>query len=1070
MGPTATARGPTGREASIATPPQLRRSAAIRVGASVLIAGAATTLAIVLFWGPLSVKTDVIGYPIFADFNPYNYFRAFYFAIGVFPVLSVLLFLGLTRIGPRVGLPVPPPRGSLRLNARAPSSQPLFDGDPPLISVPPSKGLAVVVARIAFVGAVLGLEAGIAADHVWRGVMLGTLTYGLATVAGAWVLGRAGPGDRPLIARLSPINTVGTVLTVVGLFVVSANTEVHVLADGSTDRYPWFPLWLALPVAAALGACITAGLRRHDAMRVERWALLLVVAPVSLFVLLATLPGALPGFDSFERGQLLVGARLVEDGFLPWRDVVLAHGVLQDAVSSSIGFAVFGNTAWSNTAVYGIYLGPLYLVASFFLFSYLFGRNWIFLLLSSLVLLYPELASADFRIILWPAILLLLARVLEHPTRLTSIALAFLVVGQAIITPEAAPAIVAITAVLFLYELYGRERGTPLISAFPRLLWFAGAGIAFAAVFAVYMAIRGGLDDFIYISATLPRGHVLVGALPPGPNPNTISQALFDFLALTPPAVLLIAFAYAAARLRLRRGFSTQDWVMAAVAIFLALYYAKFLSRMDNHAYQPYGVALPLLLFIIYRVVGAAERTIRDRWPRNAVLGLTAHPVSLVLVVVFAALTWGTLRDRVADAPARYDTGAANAPEVGRLGYAQSFDAVAYRDLKRVVDAYLGPTDTLFDFTGSPGLFFYLMDRDPSTRFPLAMGVADNTELQEDILDQLREVRPKLVVFDTTDFAYLPLANFDGTPSMVRLYLVSRWILDHYRPLISTHGYTFYARRDAPAASPTRPKLAVRPTLRNLEFLTQQCTWGFSPNFLSGAAVPAPGAQSVNARAGTVSNPQATIAGWAGDPEANAPAREVLATVDGRIVGRAVPQIDRPDLITGGWPSGFARAGFHVQIPAALQGSDKVHVYGVADDGSVAELPLGTSASPRRGTVRLNRRLVRLDPEAVNGYVDLTLGPPSLQIELPRDSRWTDYRWLEIDPGKGGFRKGNFALFDDPGRPSVGREITFQTLDGSPDRYVIPVGSCAQWHGYRSRRLFLAADPSQEISAVRLIR
>jgi len=33
----------------------------------------------------------------------------------------------------------------------------------------------------------------------------------------------------------------------------------------------------------------------------------------------------------------------------------------------------------------------------------------------------------------------------------------------------------------------------------------------------------------------------------------------------------------------------------------------------------------------------------------------------------------------------------------------------------------------------------------------------------------------------------------------------------------------------------------------------------------------------------------------------------------------------------------------------------------------------------------------------------------------------------------------------------------------------IQIGSCSQWHGYRSRTLYLRTDPPQALRAVRLI-
>jgi hypothetical protein len=361
------------------------------------------------------------------------------------------------------------------------------------------------------------------------------------------------------------------------------------------------------------------------------------------------------------------------------------------------------------------------------------------------------------------------------------------------------------------------------------------------------------------------------------------------------------------------------------------------------------------------------------------------------------------------------------------------------------------------------------MQRYPSTRYFFSGSLTDTAELQTDVINRLRRSPPKLVVFDNTSSTLTGLSSMDGIPNDVRLYKISRWILDRYRPLLTTHDHTIYARRDLPPLSKVGLHLAERPATRGVPFLTQPCTWGYAPTFLSSAVLPPQGAKPVAVRVGGVQHPQASLLGWAGDQHAGEPAVKVIAALGGKIVGSATTGVERPDLPAGGWPAGFARAGFRIQIPAPIRNSKQLSVFGVARDGSVSQLPSERSGA-RKGIVRIGGRDVRLDPGAVAGHVDLILGAPSRQIALPPDARWSDFHWLEIDAGSNGFQKSSFALFDRQGRPSAGREISFQTLARSPHRYVVPVGSCPQWHGYRSRRLFLAVAPQQDIAGVRLIR
>ena len=84
----------------------------------------------------------------------------------------------------------------------------------------------------------------------------------------------------------------------------------------------------------------------------------------------------------------------------------------------------------------------------------------------------------------------------------------------------------------------------------------------------IYMASRGALGDVVYVTVNLVAGHTLDGAVPPSGASAGVSQAKFDFIALAPVAALLVSFAYAAVRLRLRRPFLLADWPMAAAALF----------------------------------------------------------------------------------------------------------------------------------------------------------------------------------------------------------------------------------------------------------------------------------------------------------------------------------------------------------------------------------------------------------------------------------------------------------------------------------------------------------------------
>ena len=298
---------------------------------------------------------------------------------------------------------------------------------------------------------------------------------------------------------------------------------------------------------------------------------------------------------------------------------------------------------------------------------------------------------------------------------------------------------------------------------------------------------------------------------------------------------------------------------------------------------------------------------------------------------------------------------------------------------------------------------------------------------------------------------------------------MSQWILDHYRPLLTTHAHTLYLRRDLAPAGRRDTRLTEQPIKDEVPFQTQRCLWGSAPSFLQGPGLP-PLAATRRRAGGEPVLDLVTVVGWAGDPTTESPAREVILTVDGRVVGRSAPGVVRPDLLAFGLPQGFKRSGFEIAFrPPPGWARSELRVYGVARGGEVSQLVRQDGGKIRR-TARLDGRSVRVDPSFVYGQINSVTRDRMLAIKRPPGSQWSDYRWLELEAGPGGFKEGDFALYDRLDRPSPQREISFTTLERSASRFAVPVGSCAQWHGYRERQLYLNPGPFQAIPTVRLIR
>jgi hypothetical protein len=922
---------------------RLRPTPAVRAALLVASAAASTALA-ALVWSQLphrlNVRTDIVGYPEAADFNIERYFWAYGLVAGLFPFLTLAFYLFLRRtLAPGPAQPL----GVIGLlDRRAPAAS----GD--------RVSLALSAGGILLVGITLGFE--IAIGGGWQdlgGIVLAVAAtaYGLA-VATIAAMAVAGPlRGRELDAVLAGVNAVLATLTVLGLAWVSAGTKVTVSSDGTVHHYPWFPWWLGALVTIALLAIVIRAVRTPAATRtIERRVLVLVVTPVLLFLFLAVLPGAPGDMDSFHEGEQLGAAHLTAAGRFPWRDLLFIHGPLGDVFQPLLNMNVFGDTRWGNLAGEAVLSKPATAVALFLLCAYLFRDNWLFLLGTQVAIVTGWVFAMQVqstRLLFVPIVILLLTALLRRPTWPRAIAFTTLMLAQTVLTPEGSYMVPAYFAAVVLYELVQRQ-------GFSRTIRCAVTTAVLSAAWIVFLASQQALDDFVFYYRTFAPGHELTGgltvALGEGQSPTAFGGHLYYVFAAGAPIVLvLLAIWYFAARAPAARTIPVDDWAMGAAAVFVGLYYVKFISRTD-HVYQPFEMALPVLFYAIYRIVSAAEAWLASR--RRSWLP-PRHTVTLPLLVVLLVGAPTSLLTLTRGVPSHLAAFAPSEPPVARMGYvlnreplfrsvfpapAKSVGPSLVHDLRAIMRTYVPPGERIFDFSNNPGLFWYLLRLDPATRYyHVSMAIREAT--QHDLIRELRKEQPKIVVF-SSDWLGLPF--WDGISNEVRHYDVSRYLLDHYRPLLRSHGFLVFARNGAqtPPVSDVATKLDEPAQTTDLYFRTFPCDWGYTPDFLTIRPQSEAGAVTVQ------------------------PERGVL------------------------------------QVPAGLA---------------------------------------------------------------------AHFGWLEVE-GTSVFTRTSFELSDRAAANSDERRtIRFRTRGGT-DRVRIQVGSCSQWHGYRSRTLYLRVDPPQQIRAVRLLR
>ena len=1058
--------------------PRRSRAPGLKRPLAVLASGAAAagiTAAIALrVPRVLKIQTDIVGYPIHQAYNPNRATDAYFLGIAVFPVLTLLLYLALTKLATKVGW-MDTPR-------RAPAAGRAIEDD----ENSTTGEVLGAAGRTLAVGGAFGLEAAIiVGGGAGESRLLGfsvVVLYAALVAAAVWLRRPSdGRGHSPMRTAAS-LNTITAPLLLLGLLGVSGATSVRIVSNGSVHQYPWLPpavaLVATLGLLAFLGWRLAMSRTLPATMRVERRVTVFLVGPLILFMLLSAIPGALGPMDMFHEGERLAAGRLTELGYLPWRDLMSLHGPLEDALFPVVGFVMFEPTRWGSLAVSTVLIGPLYLVFLYMLGARFFEVSWAAILAFAVVILtVGGNVLVGERFLFWPLILLLLGASLERRSLWLSAGLGAALIAQAIVTPEAAYCLPACGAVIILYELTRRRRGVGLLESFARALATAAGGLAVLLVFTLWLVTHNTLGSFIFYYQIAAPGHALTGTFPVNPRGWDLA---FGFVALSPTVAFLLAFWYYAARFLRRQPLDTADWIAAAATLFAAIYYTKFLDRPDlAHAYQSFGAALPTIAFVVYRGSVIADAALRrSRWRPAASLPFKRPTGIALLIAVLVAFT-GSLLATFDSVPNHFRGVVASEPSIPRTGYTSgALDQATYDDLSAILRTYLNSNDWLFDFSNEPALYYYLFAQNPRTRY-YHVSTAIPEAAQRDLIGDLQRDRPKLIVFTNTQ---LGLPMWDSIPNPVRHYDVSQYILDNYVPLLSSHTQVIYAdaRAHLSAAAVAGLKLHAPVITAGLPFLTLPCDWAYAPNYLSASPPPRQGANSAVSLSLQPVNSPVTVTGWALDRSRTDAAVRILVTSGGQVIGEGRPGLSRPDVAASLGQAGSEMSGYQLQIPAgqALDAGGAlrpIRVFALSSAGMASELRYGLNASgqvagaPVKELALADGTVVPVSRGPITGVVDTVVRASQFvtQLSPPAGSSWVDYRWLEIDAGSR-FREDRWALSDINGYDPA-REVQFNTMSSSPAQYRVYVGSCAQWHGYEQAPLYLGHSALQDVRAVRLV-
>jgi hypothetical protein len=999
-------------------------------------------------------KTDIVGYPAARGFDIVRLRRVYGVWTFVVPVVVLAAYHLLPRLVPKFS-----PHRAL------PITRVQRDAPPPeSITRRSNPGL---IGRAALVGCVLGLEASIVATR-WRwspsalvlggGACLAALVFSVVRLSSSRI------GFPQWFAH--GLLVAASLASIGGLYLVSRSTWLTVAENGQRVHMPWLPGSVTCALLAALSVATLLSWRKFGSSHAERRLVTFGVGAVAVYLLTAYLPGTIGPPDLFHNGEQLAGGALLRSGLIPWRDFLAIHGLALDSVYPSMSSYVFGDSYWALFAGNSLLFEPLNFVGFYLLAATLFERHW--LLLATFAFSFtmgPAVAGGllsipHTRMLVYPFLLVLMIAFLRQGTWLRGIVFTTVFFVLVIASLEAALLLFGLLPALVLSELMGWKRGQPFLRRFRRTGIFTVVGSILTSLFVAALVWKGAAKEFVYTVTTFSVDHLLTGSFPLQWGGFTFAVAAYGV-----PVIVVLCMTHFVWRVRSKRQMRAEDWVMLGAAVSVAAYYTKFLDRADGHVFQPWSMAIPVLLYLLLR----ASELVESAWNLITPAESSTHVRSAICSVIVVALlfpwmpAWRGNWRQVTRLGENYQANATQEPPLPRAGFTVPGPLWDQEipDLEKIFSVVAGRRLSVFDFSNQPGLYYYFLGLKSPTRY-FHVSMAIRRQNQVDLIAELETAQPDVVVFDSSNGG---LPSWDSLWNQVRHYEVSEWILRHYDPWLQIDGQTLLSRRGLDVPRDRASFSSLKGSLAEVDVADSppECGW-FELGSRLDVGLSGTPRQLETQRVGAV----ATIAGWvAADGR---PVRYIFAVAGGQIVAMAKPTIPRLEVAAASSIAPEALAGFSLAVPLVTPGGPTPVLTLVAQysDGSLSTLPAapGVEGVSAVATVpALGGQIQQLGAGMVervewsvasnDGSILLADGKRHLveSVAWPNDA--STYHTFTVRGTGVDLERDDFRLTG-----SLGAErgsITFQSVGGS-NALTIPGASCGLWHGVRTEWLYLVHD------------
>lgn len=560
-----------------------------------------------------------------------------------------------------------------------------------------------------------------------------------------------------------------------------------------------------LLMTVAVAATTAVLLRRRDlvdlAPRVRNVVAWLIV-PAMLFAFsYASTASISTWVDLFHRGETLGPASDYLRGKLPYRDVFVLHGMLEDGLLDSWLMSIFGRdatVALTRIALIGASTLPILYLVSLTIFDSILGA------LATVALGMFTFVDNQ-RVVFHLLVVLLMLAALRRSkwwALLCGGASAFAIFYSLDIGLYAVAGCVVACVVLSFTKARGK---LPAVAT----LYIAGVVVG-SLPFLIYLGSRGVLVAFF--STSFSEVPAVIDAVWSLPYPDLAAtfrsdlslRTLSDFILgeklrfVLNPLVIAIAVAYCIALLRRR----SEEWRTIALVVLVSAALFAQRSALGRADFQHQYFAAYLLAPILLLLVSASCNRVKT-WPSAATTPFVALLVLTVSGIAFAFFWVPDLLNSRIDALVGYR------PRVAMQSYADpQADAVARRVLltRAAIASEVPKSQPIFDFSNQPALYFF-SERSNASRF-YQIPIASPLRYQQEIIHELSAKRPRIVLRGSPE----GFDRFDGIANESRAPLVASFIDQWYTFERSVEGIELWRLRNIPPASPA-PTVPLNATI-----------------------------------------------------------------------------------------------------------------------------------------------------------------------------------------------------------------------------------------------------------------